>query len=828
MTKSRLLNGLVILALVAMLLPGQQVAQAQSPTAEAAADAPYVPGEVVVMFKPGKSQQAYAAQAQALAGRAGLQVARVGGRGSALLRADPEADVNALAASLQGQPEVLFAEPNYIYALPEPAASPEGNKLQTEFVLRPAPENPEFEGKDFIGIPISALQAMKTKSGSSIKATYPNDPYLWWNNGWDWIGASIVWPNTTASAGVCVIDTGVDYTHPDLIKSTALGPVPMVIKGYDFVNADTNPMDDNGHGTHVAGIIAAQTNNKEGIGGVSTGKVVAVKVLNAQGWGTSFDVAQGINYCANRADVRVLNMSLGGGNSGLMYNAVNYAVNTKGKLIAAAAGNSNSSTPIYPAGFAAYTEFADKVLAVAASGQWFEIDWDEDGEIDWWGLDLNCRANYSNYGAWVSVSAPGTAIYSTLPWDKPFYLNYYYGYATRYGSLSGTSMATPFVAASAARRWGYKPLRTNANIGADVKSISPWSTWDYEGDGACWPASMHGKKQVNVAALLDRGAMGGSAFDSSTGLPLVGAQIQAYQKVGAYTYLRGTGVITPFKWEPWPWQTDPKRIYMWFTEYTDIINLPTGSGYTQRVDKAGYTASPQLAYRHGFADKVYGGGWSWAGRTGVPPKSSNFDAVLGWWVYLYGEYINPNVWDLDLNVWLPDPQPGQPAEFIVGPQGDAFGFLEDDPTGTLIAFPFARWLRDGGSWDVRLEDTVIRSRPANPALPYYRGDYTIMVTDYGQTIDHDSDGGTPRIPLMGVYFVPHLYIWKDGVIKLFVNMGAEPVIPYDTCNARWWKAAVIRSGASGSPLYIPVNQCGDASIVPYVASGFSGQMETQK
>ena len=132
-----------------------------------------------------------------------------------------------------------------------------------------------------------------------------------------------------------------DYSHPDLTSN--------IIKGYDFVNGDADPMDDFGHGTHVAGIIAAKMNNGLGMAGVSTGKVVAVKVLGSQGWGTNFDVAAGINYCANRTDVKVLSMSLGGSDdSDAVYTAVGYAVNTKGKLLVAAAGNASSSTANLP------------------------------------------------------------------------------------------------------------------------------------------------------------------------------------------------------------------------------------------------------------------------------------------------------------------------------------------------------------------------------------------------------------------------------------------------------------------------------------------------
>jgi subtilisin family serine protease len=778
-------------------------------------DTPYVPGQVLVAMAAGRSLSSYAADAASFAQDIGGAVRAVARDGTAVLQVDPSADVLALAADLAGRRDVRYAEPNFIYWIPEPDAEEvDGFKATTRYILRRISGLLEAAGKEFVALDIGALQSMKAKRGGEIKATYPNDPYLWWNAGWSVVGADIVWPNTTASAGVCVIDTGVDYLHPDLKLVT--------VKGFDFVNADADPMDDHGHGTHVAGIIAATKNNKQGIAGVSTGKVVAVKALNAQGWGTSFDIAQAINFCGNRADVRVINMSLGSFSpSTAIRNALIFAVNTKNKLVVAAAGNSDTDELHYPAGHAIEPEFENKLLAVGASGGWFE---DPPGS-DWWWLDYWCKADYSNWGSWISVVAPGTDIYSTLPWDKPFYMNYFYGLDTRYGGLSGTSMATPFVAASAARRWGYKPLETNAQIGADVIG----SGWEIYADDTCWPASMEGVHMVNVATLLERGALMAEVFDASTGLPLTGAALQAYQKVGTSTVLRGSAVITPVSWGPFPGDTDPTRIYMWFPQGTDIINLPAGSDYSMKVSKAGYTATPQAAFQHAtdkFLDTVYAGWFEWWGRTGVPPRSTNFDAVVAWWRYS-GYEVDTDLWDLDVNVWLPDVpnplDPGQPAPFIVGPEGWSFGFLEDEPVGTLNAFPFALWKRDGGWGDwVPVEDTTIRSRLAHPplaanaALPYYPGAYFIMVTDWGQEIDHDDEVGTPEIPLMGTYSEPYLYIWKDGLIKLYVGMGYQD--PYEVCNAHWWLAGGVMSGVGGAPLYGAINECGEGpDIWPYVS-----------
>ena len=139
--------------------------------------------------------------------------------------------------------------------------------------------------------------------------------------------------------------------------------------------------------------MTAVSNNGIGLAGVAyNGKVVAVKVLNAQGWGTNYGISMGINYSANRADVNILNLSLGGPSSTSLYNSVYYAVNTKGKLLVAAAGNESTSTRSYPAGWS--TTFPDKVLAVAA------ID---DGST----TTLGCKASYSNYGSWISIVARG-------------------------------------------------------------------------------------------------------------------------------------------------------------------------------------------------------------------------------------------------------------------------------------------------------------------------------------------------------------------------------------------------------------------------------------
>ncbi len=248
----------------------------------------------------------------------------------------------------------------------------------------------------------------------------PNDTY--YSNQWgpQDIFAPLAWNITTGSPNVIVaiVDTGVDYTHPDIAPNYCGG-------GYDFINGDNDSVDDNGHGTHVAGIAAGVTNNGIGIAGISQSCIMAEKVLNSAGSGSYSAVANGIIHAANNG-AKVISMSLGGSfSSYTLQNAVNYAWN-KGVLIVAAAGNENSGKISYPAAY-------PNVMAISAldPGDGF--------------------AYYSNHGKKIELAAPGTDIYSTLMGGG-------YGYKT------GTSMATPFVSGSAALVLSKNGTLTNSQV----------------------------------------------------------------------------------------------------------------------------------------------------------------------------------------------------------------------------------------------------------------------------------------------------------------------------------------------------------------------------
>ena len=206
---------------------------------------------------------------------------------------------------------------------------------------------------------------------------------------------------------VAVLDTGVDKDHPDLSG--------VVTKEQDFTGSVSGPDDRDGHGTHIAGSIGAVTNNNVGIAGIARDvSIINGKVLGDDGYGTYSAIASGILWAADNG-AKVINMSLGGQSSSkTLEEAVNYAKNKK-VVVVAAAGNSGTSQPFYPA-------YYSPVVAVGAVNQ-------NDQKPSW-----------SNWGSWVDIAAPGHFIYSTV--NEGGYAYY-----------SGTSMATSYVSGVAALVW---------------------------------------------------------------------------------------------------------------------------------------------------------------------------------------------------------------------------------------------------------------------------------------------------------------------------------------------------------------------------------------
>jgi type VII secretion-associated serine protease mycosin len=264
----------------------------------------------------------------------------------------------------------------------------------------------------------------------------------------------------STSHSIAILDTGVDLDHPDLSGSR-------IKPGYDFVNDDSNPQDDNGHGTMVAGIAAAKTNNSMGVAGAAwAAGIIPVKVLNSTGTGTDAQIASGITWASDNG-AKVINLSLGGyGESPALENAVDYAVD-KGIVVVASAGNDAVDIPTYPAAY-------DPVLAVSATGI-------GGGQFAW----------FSNHGWWIDVSAPGMSIVST-------YLAS--GATESYAIGDGTSFASPIVAGIANLVRYKNPSWTPAKVMSQIQKtardwgpagIDPYYGWGWV-DGN---AALGGTKQ---------------------------------------------------------------------------------------------------------------------------------------------------------------------------------------------------------------------------------------------------------------------------------------------------------------------------------------------
>ncbi len=290
----------------------------------------------------------------------------------------------------------------------------------------------------------------------------PNDPYYAKSGDQyllDLVRFPEAWDITHATGQVvAVLDTGVDLEHPELS--------PVLLPGVDFVGADTRPDDDDHHGTQVAGIAAAVTDNARGIAGAGWGaRILPVKVLNSYGSGWDSDVAAGIVWAADRG-AGVINLSLGGpADSPVLREAVAYAVG-RGSVVVAAAGNEGDAAPHYPAAI-------PDVIAVSATRRTGEA-WIS-----------------TSHGPWVDLAAPGVGIYSTHPLD----IDETYGPSDGYVSGSGTSFAAPIVSGAALLLRAAHPDWMPAQVAARLRATAT----DYGPPGF---DTVYGAGLLDVAAAL--------------------------------------------------------------------------------------------------------------------------------------------------------------------------------------------------------------------------------------------------------------------------------------------------------------------------------------
>ena len=384
-----------------------------------------VAGEALVRFRNSRQPPNPAAlRAQADA----ELLESIGGTGVLRLRSR-SLDAAALIALVSRRPDVLYAEPNYIVRA---------------FASANDASFPQLWGLENLGQAVNG--GAPGIAGADIRAT----------SAWD------ISVGSTAHV-VAVIDTGIDYTHPDLVRNMWSAPGSFTIDfgggsivqcaagthGFNAVTRTCSPMDDHGHGTHVAGTIGASGNDGVGVVGVNwTTQLMAIKLLDASGSGTVAGAIDAIRFAieARRAfpgmaDVRVLSASWGSpGFSQALLDEIT-AAHAEDMLFVAAAGNNGGSNDLFPIYPASYN--APNVVSVAAT------------------TNTDARAWFSNYGATtVHLGAPGADILSTAPGNS-------------YAFKSGTSMATPHVSGAAALVLSRCTLDTTGLKDALVGSVRP-------------------------------------------------------------------------------------------------------------------------------------------------------------------------------------------------------------------------------------------------------------------------------------------------------------------------------------------------------------------
>jgi thermitase len=339
------------------------------------ATAKAIPGEIIVKFR---------STTRANLGRFGLtQKQAIARTGAMVVTSSSRSDTQTILKQLQADPNVAYAELNCV-----------------ETTLEDAPNDPDF-AKQY------APQITQAVKGWTI--TKGNPDVL-----------------------LAIVDTGIDYKHPDLSAKLA--------KGYNIIAGNDQVTDGHGHGTHCSGIAGALTNNGVGMAGIApNNKIFGVKVLSDEGQGTTADVCNGIIKAADMG-AKVISMSLGGsGGQQAKQDAVNYAL-SKDVVVVAAMGNDGRETKTFPGA-------CDGVIGVGSTDQ------------------ADARSSFSNFGSWISVTAPGSKIWSTLPTGGS-------QMGSNYGVASGTSMATPAVSGLAALVRSQFPGLTQAQVKARIESTA--------------------------------------------------------------------------------------------------------------------------------------------------------------------------------------------------------------------------------------------------------------------------------------------------------------------------------------------------------------------
>jgi thermitase len=355
--------------------------------ASSASGAPAASARLLVGFEKSVSEERQERVLSETGGRVSLRFGAIRGGRLAVVRPRSGIATKTLRKHLARHPDVAYAEPDYFQFASAPK-TPDDPYYSFDYALVDSPDDHDID-------------------------------------------APAAWGTRTSCAKVAVLDTGIDTDHPDLAanvyksddkpgngKDDDRNGYVDDAYGYNAIAGKGSGQDDNGHGTHVAGIVASRGNNRNGNAGICwSAKLVAVKFMNSRGKGSTSDAIEGIEYAVKKG-LKIINCSFGSSSkSSALHDAVDYAQSHNALLVVAAGndGKNIDKSPVYPA---SYTD--SNILTVAAS------------------TSADTLASFSNFGSQsVDVAAPGDDIFSTYMGG---------GYKT----LSGTSMAAPYAAGLAA------------------------------------------------------------------------------------------------------------------------------------------------------------------------------------------------------------------------------------------------------------------------------------------------------------------------------------------------------------------------------------------
>lgn len=634
--------------------------------------------------------------------------------GGSVIRDIPTVGMQAWRVANDATAKQMIAEINkmkgfHAYANPKMSITPPPEVLPQlkEILVKKAAAKAGTTPKSF---DTNGLRKPKGSAGDVTKQWATNDVSVSAQWALSRIGEPLAAAPAAGTKGIAIIDTGVDYTHPDLAGK--------VVSVWDYVDNDADAMDADGHGTHCAGIAAAKANNTAGIRGVSPNSTIyAYRVLDETGSGSYADINAAIIAAANNPNVHVLSLSLGGyaleGSTEYndMRNALNYAVLTKGKILVAAAGNEYNDLMYYYQwygySYRAIPAWYPNSFTVAATGETDSRAWFSNYNVNVSSPDATTVYNFN----FVDIAAPGDNILSTTMGDG-------------YEKWSGTSMATPLVAGAAARLWDANPGYTATQVRNQLYNTGQ-NLCSTSGFPVC-------TKRLDLYRALGgtyTGGFIGRVINGESGLPVDGVTVEAV--AGGVT--KATTTTTR-------------------AGYYVLPSLPsTAAGYIIRISKTGWVTRGSPNY----GNRPAGALTSLMDQPIVPSRPStasdeNWRIIVSWahtqpgydifyigWYYDgYYDYFPYSYWHtagLESNAYLR--RPGGSS-------------LYWGSRGSLTATPYAKYMHDSYDDNVPLESFVIRDKEAGSYKLYLAMDPWDLT--WG-SIRYGAAGAVPNYPVVDVY-----------------------------------------------------------------------------